>query len=340
MFGQPKNRQNAGSWSDKILGVVLYPYYLVAGFFSWLGMKFGTSWASRNLRNMLQGMPAVVGAIAVLLLGWSVYAHDRTELANHYLENAKISLRAGDFPMARTYIEKEIQIKGEDLESLFLLAIALEREGKGDHCLAIMQKLAPNTTKYGPAHRWMAGFIAQNYQNKPTTMSAVEKHLLRAHEYATNHPDDANELVVSNYLLAIFYCNNPNRFLEAEPYIRGCVDKWPNLKLVQGKILLMTGRKVEAYRVFDAVIATTSKAAEADLDKHGERVQWAEALVAKEDYATAIDVLRKGKITAPDDMRYPMWIAEVFAIRQAILAEKPGSNLGERLALIQAGLTA
>jgi hypothetical protein len=63
---------------------ITYPVRLVFAFIKAIAGTLATWWESRNLRFLLQGLPALVLGIGILVLGAVILFQDRSVLANDY----------------------------------------------------------------------------------------------------------------------------------------------------------------------------------------------------------------------------------------------------------------
>jgi hypothetical protein len=64
--------------------VITYPFGLVFALIKAIGHTFAAWWESRNLRYLLQGLPALFLGVAIVVLGAWMFFQDRSLLANQY----------------------------------------------------------------------------------------------------------------------------------------------------------------------------------------------------------------------------------------------------------------
>src|SRR5581483_4006210 len=68
----------------RLTAAAVYPFALIGYLFAEVCHRFLQWWSHRNLRYLLQGLPAVLLAVGVVVFAAVVYFQDRSLLANQY----------------------------------------------------------------------------------------------------------------------------------------------------------------------------------------------------------------------------------------------------------------
>src|SRR5688500_11447108 len=88
----PRAQRRLQRGRDQLFWFLGYPIYLPGTLFRETGALVGRWWTHRNLRFLLQGLPAVLLAVGVLTFGVLVYFQDRNLLASEYKIQGQRSL--------------------------------------------------------------------------------------------------------------------------------------------------------------------------------------------------------------------------------------------------------
>src|SRR5436190_3059751 len=165
----PRTQRRLTRFREQFLGWIVYPFVLVGKLFAEIGRQVALWWSLRNLRFLLQGLPALLLALGALVFGVVVYFQDRNLLATTYKYETEVSLRkvaelekakkdpAEPLARAETCAHR-LAMSSPDETERFQLARVLLAQKKDAEAYAIINKLAsegPNG--FGPAQLWMAG---------------------------------------------------------------------------------------------------------------------------------------------------------------------------------------
>lgn len=329
-------REGAGYW-------ILFPIIAVGSAILWVGRWFSAAWGTRNLRNMLQGAPAVIAAVGVLTLGVVAYAQDKARLTHDYEERMAFAWRQEDYPLAKSLVEKQIALEGSGgkQKSRYHLAFVLQKLGQGDQSLAIMRELAKDSGNYyGPAHTYMGDVANIAYRNDPGAARKRLGHYLKAYSWAKAEKDKFAQEQAARRLASVYL--QANEADEAEKYIKEFADSDPVAKLQLAVLYLRRGKEKEeeAKVLLKAVVQMSKIKVENNPEDHSSRKLWADALVGQHEYAEAIKVLKHGMdVSQGKDPSYFVLVANVAAVWEAEESRKPnGGDMKLRFGLIQDGL--
>lgn len=110
------------------------PFHVLGLFFSSLGALVAAWWGKRNLRYLLQGIPALLVFIGVVVMAVFVIFQDKTVLANTYQAKAQMSLREAEqqlqqahdaskpLALAQSYYNRLTYLQPDNADNRFSLA--------------------------------------------------------------------------------------------------------------------------------------------------------------------------------------------------------------------------
>src|SRR3954451_16052541 len=150
----PRTQRRLQRWGESALAAVTYPFRLVFGLLKAIARLIAAWWEARNLRYLLQGLPSLIVAIGVIVLGAVAFFQDRSLLASQYEGEARLSLvRASQaqsvskdpkpyLAMAQTcYKRLSLLQPGRD-ENSFLMAQAFAMQRQPQAADSILRSLA------------------------------------------------------------------------------------------------------------------------------------------------------------------------------------------------------
>src|SRR5262249_25552542 len=145
-----------------------YPFYHLRRFVVAIGMMLAEWWRRRILRYLLQGLPALLMTIGVILFGALVYAQDRNLLATDYLRQGAYSIdeakkrlvkgedASGPLAMAEMCFQRLLVLQNKDLH-MYYLAQVLDVKKQPEAVINLLRTMAPgDKTRFGLAHLNMA----------------------------------------------------------------------------------------------------------------------------------------------------------------------------------------
>jgi len=341
-----KWRERLNRWRESASYHLGRPYHFVAGIFTGIGQFFSRAWGTRNLRYMLQGVPAVLAIVLVGVLGALVRGQDRAAMAKTYLREAAKANLNDDFDTARICLEKALQLEPDNLETQYFLGGILERKATADkappeHAFAVMRKLAPDTsTGFAPAHVWMGNFMARS-----GNVAGAESHYTRAYQ-AAKAPSAADSAkaalpeAAQKLALIFFFLQNYEESRKYTLEAIGVLDpRKANILRLQilPELYRRTNRPDDATRELETAVRYFARQVEADVNDKECRIGLALGLRQLDRYPEAVEVMTRGAVMTKDQ-RFLQDAAELYAQWEIYLSKKPDSPLQQRLELIQEGL--
>jgi tetratricopeptide (TPR) repeat protein len=285
-------------------------------------------WKSRNFRLLLQGLPALMAAAAVVLLVGVAYSSSK-QVTRQYTHEADRALAANDYPLALTCAQRLAVLDPEQPENIMRLAMAMERMGQGTQATVRVHAIAPETvTGYAPAHVW----LARQLMKEPLTeqsRGSIERHLLRALAKQPLMPE-------ANALLAQVYVKTGRAKL-AEPYLLHAIDSRPELRIELARVYRSLGRKGEADFHAGVALKFFRQKTQAEVDNEYARLRWSEAAVQLRDFPQAVNALEEGLLLSQSTV-IRRALAQVFGNWSDQLADGTMPQFGNRLTLIERGL--
>jgi tetratricopeptide (TPR) repeat protein len=288
-------------------------------------------WSNRTKRLLIQGLPALLVAVAAVGLMVTLAQAEPNRTEADYQAHARQSLQTGKYEDAATSYERLILISPEQEEYRFGSARAAEALEHLDQATAIISELASeNRSGYGPAHLWLARRLFQQPAASTDRNLSIERHLLRALEKQPG-------MTEANVLLAQLYVNT-RRLAQAEPYLLRAIEARPDLRLALARLYRSLGRTREADFQARTALEYFRQKTRAEVDNQFARLRWSEAAVQLGDFPQAINVLQEGLVLS-QAIVFRQALAEVFGVWSDRLADGTMSQFGNRLALIEQGLS-
>jgi tetratricopeptide (TPR) repeat protein len=242
-----------------------YPFRLLFGLAKATGQLVASWWDSRNLRYLLQGLPALVIAIALLVVGAMIFFTDRAALAQEYesqgiraLTEARVKKAAGqDFKapvaLAQTCY-KRLSQPSPTPRNTFHMAETYVLQRQFPAAASIQESLAPLDPKkpgYGPAHFEVARrLLASN--PTPKQILEAENHLRQAYMYGQGGSENREEAFYAAHARAVLFevLRDTNRPEEAEIQLVEAVNKIgnqePDLRIQLAIWYMRTDRRDQA----------------------------------------------------------------------------------------------
>jgi tetratricopeptide (TPR) repeat protein len=287
-------------------------------------------WRSRNPSLLLLGLPALLaGAVTVALTGLGLLI-PAGELEARYLEGGKEALKRRDYGAAQVVYRRLAPRGGERPEALYGLALTAEATGQTARAEALMAELAPaEGAGYAPAHVWQARRLLRG--NAAETRALAESHLLRALDGELEDRDGAHGLLGELYLAG-------RQLEQAEVHLGKAVRTRPHLRMRLAQLHALRGDKERAATEANLAATYFRGHAQADLQDHVARIRWADALAFLERFPEAVAVLEDGW-NATREPLYRAALAGAYAAWADVVARDPKAGVGQRLRLIERGLT-
>ena len=282
---------------------------------------------------LLACLPALLAGGGVLVLAGVAAMSDPGKLRAHYFHEAVQHLQAKDYQAALLGFERVTELdgaSGADRRVEYDRAVCLDALGEHQQAEVLIDRLAPEgRVGFAPAHAWKARRLLTRANLSPTSVREAENHLLHALQ-------DAPDSIEAHDRLEQFYLETgrPDR---AIPYLEKLVVARPDLLMTLARTLQSQGNRFQARERASVARKLFQKRAEADLNDFGARLRWVEAAVFLEDFPGAAGALQPEARPGRDD-RYRRALSQVYAAWADAVERRSGSDVAERLALLQRGL--
>ncbi len=167
-----KSGRTVGRMSRSLLSPFRYAFRTI-----W---RFLRNWfASRNVRSLLWGLPAVLVAACLGVVGEVASSVTETDLVAHYQLSAFEAQQRGDQDTSALWLKKTTMLEPDAPQHQFRLALAAEQQGRQDRARELMRRIAPRDEQgYAEAHFWLArDLLTHQRAFTPELVAAIEHHL-------------------------------------------------------------------------------------------------------------------------------------------------------------------
>lgn len=280
------------SWVHYLWWAVRYPFVILSWLMGQLWSILVAWWQIRNFRYLIQGLPAFIGIIFIIIVTAYTYLRADDGLQEMYTRQAMDARLHADRSKERLCYERlmQLQYAGDPrrLETQFNLGTLAEELGQKHRSRSLLQELAnpDNDEGYPEAHLARARAIFQQSRRQKEDLLLIEKHLRRA---LKKRPDSTS---VNGFLGQILKFQG--RTDEAIPYLIKSHKDDVDSQLDLATIYKMQGNLEQAKLYIDPLINTLKSRAGGEIDDV--RVRWtlARAYMQLEEYEDAIKVLETG----------------------------------------------
>lgn len=351
-----KGQRKLDRAKDSAVSWLFYPFYLIGNFFRWLVGMIATWWGKRNLRLLLQGLPALLAFVGLVLLLAACLGQDKLALAQSYDTMSKESMFLANrlakakkdykpkLLMAQTCYQRLMALnEKEAFEHRYGIAIVrgeLEDPTVTDQ---MMRNMAPNDkTGYGRAHLYqgqklLAQASTPGPDGKPPPQMAAllqlgEQHLLRASVWT-----EPGVSLAAHKLLAGLY-QATNRLQAAEKHLKVVAEVEPDQKLLLADWARKAGRTEEAQRYANAAVARFQSKLRLNEDDWKSRFALVESYAILGEYPAARKLVEDGwtRTNDPELRReYQRATIRLLTLEYDAKLNDPKSSPSERYALIE-----
>jgi len=308
-----------------LLGMVLWHTLL------YISQTLVGVWRHRHRRHLIQGIPALLGGSAVLVLGLLI--HQQTNrLADDYRDAALRAYRNENFKPAKLYFERLIELGGDTSTARYDLAITLSRLGLDERSDAIMNSLAPPTgTGFARAHVWLARRLLIPTEESLSTdrLDAAYAHLMHAKPMLRNAPE-------IDWMLAQYFAAKGEREA-AIPHLAQAAQLMPELNFELALLYASLDQVEEARKAAYRADAYYRNRIQSDPYDHDVRLRWASIRVNLQDFDAAARILTEGVALQPDGP-YQRALASTFVARYDHDVRQQGDNPALGLELLRIAL--
>jgi tetratricopeptide (TPR) repeat protein len=297
----PRAQRKVEKVGGGVLTVLTYPFAVLVRFGKASGQVIAGWWESRNLRYLLQGLPALVVAIAIIVVGALVFFQDRSALAQEYKDlafraqaDAVQAYRTGQSTkeagtLAQTcYKYLGVHPPNDTKENSYHMGevYALMRQDAAAY--GIFEKLAPLDPKllgYGPAHLEVARRLLPPYrpgtkiEDQQKMLLDAENHLRRAVQF---DPEGKDPRSSASRALLFDVLRITNRPEEAERFLRDAVrfagNTYPQYRRVLASWYLQQGKRDLAEREIEQAVEGYSKRLDETIGDNDSRLLFIDSL--------------------------------------------------------------
>jgi tetratricopeptide (TPR) repeat protein len=261
--------------------------------------------ATRSYFHLLQGLPAVLAAIAVLAVAGVVVGRE-SSLRESYRIAAATAYQADRPEDAQLFYERLFRLDGGTAETRLFLGLTLEKLGHKEEATGLIYGVA-NGDAGGDAraNRWLAGQILSNPKNLQdrSQLNAAYKHLLKAEEALPRDPDI--KLNLATYHLAL------GETAKAIPKLEAAASTRPALHYDLSRLYATTGQAGAAQRANERAEKHFRRELEKAPDDRRARLLLATCVANAGRFEEAVKILAEGLSVDPDGP-YGSAIAKIY----------------------------
>lgn len=278
---------------------VRYPFYVLGSLLRYLWSVLVAWWQIRNFRYLVQGLPALVAIIFIIIV--TAYTFLRSddglqELYNRQFNTAKMH---ADRQRERLCLERLMQLQyvGDPrrLDTQYELGKLAGEMNQPQRSRSLLAELAnPDSDEgYYKAHLERAKFIWANTRRQNDDLTLIEKHLRRALKKQSDDPD-------VNAFMGLVMAQR-GRTDEAIPFLMKSHPTDVDARLALAKIYKMQGNQNQANLYLEPLINFLKTHASGEIDDVRYRVTLANAHMQMDEFEDAIKVLEAGYALKKND---------------------------------------
>jgi predicted Zn-dependent protease len=296
-----------------------------------MGSRVGYWLRQRNWRLVLLGSPAVI--VPVLFGAAVVAGTTANDVGLRYLQSAQAANRGGNSAAALVYAEAAVRHRPADPVAQFELAIAAAGTHDAERATTILQSLAPPERRgYGPAHLLVAQNILAQPAPNAEQLRVAETHLLWADETF-----DVNKEELNLYLGELLFITG--RLPQAKERLERAGSLMP-AKLRLGQIAAAHGDDSHAQTYAESCRLFFAAKLQSTPESLIFRAFLMESHLLRGDFPQALATIEEGLTRTPDNPQLRSQRATVYLQWLAQLDRTATTPPGEKLRLLERGLTA
>lgn len=268
---------------------VLYPFHVISWLLQQAWSVMVAWWQIRNFRYLIQGLPALIGIIFIIVISAYTWLRSDDGLQELYIRQATEARLRADRSRARLCYERlmQLQYHGDPrrLETQFHLGRLAFDLGQRERSKALLTELAnpDNDDGFAEAHLEKAASLMQKQNKSKDDLDLIEKHLRRALKKV---PDHKRANGVLGQVLA-----NRGRMEEAIACLVKSDPTDVDSRLTLAKIYKMQGNQAQANLYIEPLIEYLRNNAQGEIDDIRFRVLLASAHLQLDEFEQAIKVL-------------------------------------------------
>lgn len=289
--------------------VVTLPFrivgHLVAPLLWWRHTAADGVLATRSFLHLLQGLPAIFVAIAVISVAGVVLGRE-SKLRDAYRGAAAVAYQSDRPKDAQLYYERLFRLDGGSAETRLFLGLTLEKLGRKEEANGLIHGVA-NGDAGGDAraNRWVAAQILSDPQNlrDRSQLQAAYKHLVKAEDAL---PRDTNvKLDLAKYHLAL------GETKKAIPKLEAAASADPALNYDLSRLYVATGNARAAQRAIERAEKHFRRELEKSPEDRKSRLLLATCVANLARFEEAVKILSEGLAVDPEGPYGPA-IARIY----------------------------
>lgn len=298
-----------------------YPFQVIGWLLQQAWSIMTAWWQIRNFRYLVQGLPALIGIIFILVITAYTLMRSDDGLQELYIRQSNEALMRADKQRAQLCLERlmQLQYAGDPRrqETQFKLARLSFEMGQYQRSRSLFTNLAnpDNDDGLADAHLERAREINLRSKRTKEDLDLMEKHLRRAIKKQPDHK-------AVNALLGILLAER-GRPDEAIQFLQKSDPTDVQARLVLGRIYRQQGNQIQANLYIEPVIDYLRNMAGGEIDDIRYRTTLAQALMQVDEYEQAIKVLETAYSMKKSDFFrivlsncYIEWFRKLTTMRQ------------------------
>jgi len=257
--------------------------------FLWLG----ENWRHQRIRDLLLGIPAILGIAGVLIVVGRVQIQNTSLSASYYMA-AEDAIQRKNYKYAEMLLRRVLKRGDANFsDAQYAMAVLLDETGEKERASKLFALLAPDDRRgNADAHRHLGMILAEkiSWQSDPEEIRRVHWHLSAPGSETSPHM----AMAWGRYYLAIRDINSAKR------YFQQAVDAFPELWQTLGVIETATGNSAAATSSYRNSSSYLSRKLESNPENQRTRMDYADVLVKLGRLEDAKVVLEHGKRLDPD----------------------------------------
>lgn len=286
-------------------------------------------WEDRiRYRLFLQGLPALAGTIAALVVGfvaWRNYARAETT----YARQAAAATASKDYAAAEVCYTRLLGLRPEEPRYRFGLGISSAARGDDLRAVQLIAPLAPDDRiGFAPAHLWKVDRLLKSKDAGGRTLrhdvDVAEKHLIRLR-------DDPNLGAQARQTLMRLYLSTGRTGLVVDDAeLRQAAESEPETRLAVLQERILRGeRSQETGVVLEQLVRDFTARLRADRDDRAARTLLCKTLALSGDLRTAVSTAEEG-MKLDSEGPFGALTADLMTARAAQVRNGDGLTDGER----------
>jgi tetratricopeptide (TPR) repeat protein len=317
-----------GDALSPVLYVVRFPAYLM-----WQMWGFFVSWwETRELRRLLQGLPALLLAGLLLLLLASRGQPASRELIDKYLQLAQRSVRLEEFDQAEFYYRKLEQLAPANGTVRFEHASMFAEKGEFDRAAVMMGALVSDDDRSNDkdVHLWLARNVLEGKIKTEDPLGFAKEHLNQV------LAEDSRNLQ-AHFFFSQLYLRQGD-LDEAIRHLEPVAPNAPQLQMLLASLHGLRGDKSRARSTARNAALALEQAINSN--QSSDVAVWhqlAGAQLLQENYEEAVNVLRRA-LTKFDDKESRVYLGRTYVRWSDHVARESPEKFSEQMWLLQQAL--